>query len=130
MDIEETEEGQMEEKDEVQSLKGNQHQHRVMTPPKRPRISKPKAKSSDATNIKLAELSLLKQVHSMLSSTANDSEEVFGQQVANELRNIKDQVDQHRVKRNIMNLLYDAPEAEQAKGNVTALSTIQQVYHL
>lgn len=72
MDIEGTEERQMEE-EEVQSLKGNQHQHCVTRSPKDPESAK---KSSDFTNIDLAKLSPLKQVHYILSS--NDSEEVFG----------------------------------------------------
>ena len=36
----------------------------------------------DATNIELAKWSLLQQVHSTLSSTINDGEEVFGIQVS------------------------------------------------
>lgn len=39
---------------------------------------------------------------------------MFGQQVANELRNVKDKALQLKLRRNIMNMLYDAQEAEQA----------------
>jgi len=71
-----------------------------------------KAKSSDS-NIEMAKLTLLKQVHSTLSAT-NYCLEMFDQQVANELRNVKDNALQLRLRRNIMNMLYDAQEAEQA----------------
>jgi len=71
-----------------------------------------KAKSSDS-NIEMAKLTLLKQVHSTLSAT-NYCLEMFDQQVANELRNVKDNALQLRLRRNIMNMLYDAQEAERA----------------
>lgn len=80
---------------------------------KRPRLTRTKAKPLES-NIEMAKLTLLKQVHSTLSAANNDSLEVFGQQVANELRNIKDKAVQLRLRRNIMNMLYDAQEAEQA----------------
>jgi hypothetical protein len=84
---------------------------------KRPRLGRTKAKPSDS-NIEMAKLTLLKQVHSTLSATNNDCLEMFGQQVANELRNVKDKALQLRLRRNIMmlhdHMLYDAQEAEQA----------------
>lgn len=80
---------------------------------KRPRLGRTKAKPSDSNN-EMAKLTLLKQVHSTLSATNNDCLEMFGQQVANELRNVKDKALQLRIRRNIMNMLYDAQEAEQA----------------
>lgn len=79
---------------------------------KRPRLGRTKAKPSDS-NIEMAKLTLLKQVHSTLSAT-NDCLEMFGQQVANELSNVKDKTLQLKLRRNIMNMLYDAQEAEQA----------------
>lgn len=151
-DIDETEEGQMEDENVVLDMStDNNEMSQMLSPPstsaqssrssvsatvegetsstelashhdetpKRPRFSKAKGKSSDANNVELAKLTLLKQVHNTLSSTTNDSEEVFGQQVANELRSIKDRVLQLRVRRNIMNILYDALEAEQAREHVT-----------
>lgn len=80
---------------------------------KKPRLAKAKEKPSDS-NIEMEKLKLLKQVHSTLSATNNDCLEVFGQQVANELRNVKDKAMQLRLRRSIMNMLYDAQEAEQA----------------
>ncbi|XP_070406363.1 uncharacterized protein [Nothobranchius furzeri] len=63
-------------------------------------------------NLEMVKLSLLKQVQSSLSQS--DAEEQFGQQVAAEMRNVKDKHSQLRLRRSIMNLIYDAQEAEQA----------------
>ncbi|XP_015248611.1 PREDICTED: uncharacterized protein LOC107096463 [Cyprinodon variegatus] len=61
--------------------------------------------------LEMAELSLLQQIQKTLVSNA-DSTELFGQQVASELRNIRDRAIQLRLRRNIMNMIYDAQEAE------------------
>ncbi|XP_055020895.1 uncharacterized protein LOC129412059 [Boleophthalmus pectinirostris] len=82
-------------------------------PVKRPKVQKVKPKSTEHS-IEMAKLSLLQQVQNTLSGSNADSEEVFGQQVASELRNIKDRALQLRLRRNIMNIIYDTQEAEQA----------------
>ncbi|XP_049323079.1 uncharacterized protein LOC125806764 [Astyanax mexicanus] len=79
-----------------------------------PRTSKTKVRSSDTTNIELLKMSLLKQIQCTLSS-ADNSEDVFGQQVASELKKIQNSAVQLRVRRSIMNMLYDAQEEEQAR---------------
>lgn len=76
---------------------------------KRPRVQKPSAKSAEH-NIEMVKLSLLQQVQKTLSASDADSEERFGQQVASELRNIKNPALQLRLRRNIMNLIYDVQE--------------------
>ncbi|XP_063048451.1 uncharacterized protein LOC134442034 [Engraulis encrasicolus] len=78
---------------------------------KRPRATKPTMKAADMEMVKL---SLLQRVQNTLESPPADAEEVFGQQVASEVRSIKDRVLQLRLKRDIMNLIYDAQEAEMA----------------
>ncbi|KAK7918607.1 hypothetical protein WMY93_009891 [Mugilogobius chulae] len=79
----------------------------------RPNVKKSK-KTTPEENIETAKLELLKQVQSTLSASANaDSDDIFGQQVAVELRNIKDKTLKLRVKRKIMNMLYDMQEEEQ-----------------
>ncbi|KAL3992616.1 interferon gamma receptor 1 [Sarotherodon galilaeus] len=79
---------------------------------KRPRVQKHAPKSAEHS-IEMTKLSLLQQVQQTLSASNADSEELFGQQVASELRNIKDRALQLRLKRNIMNMIYDTQEAEQ-----------------
>lgn len=79
---------------------------------KRPRVQKHAPKSTEHS-IEMTKLSLLQQVQQTLSASNADSEELFGQQVASELRNIKDRALQLRLKRNIMNMIYDTQEAEQ-----------------
>lgn len=73
---------------------------------KRPRVQKPNSKSAEH-NTEMAKLSLLQKT---LSGSDADSEERFGQQVASELRNINNPALQLRVKRKIMNVIYDAQE--------------------
>ncbi|CAI5661128.1 uncharacterized protein LOC112842915 [Oreochromis niloticus] len=79
---------------------------------KRHRVQKYAPKSAEHS-IEMTKLSLLQQVQQTLSASNADSEELFGQQVASELRNIKDRALQLRLKRNIMNMIYDTQEAEQ-----------------
>ncbi|XP_038153207.1 uncharacterized protein LOC119791263 isoform X2 [Cyprinodon tularosa] len=70
-----------------------------------------KKKPESAQSLEMAKLSLLQQIQRTLASN-EDSNELFGQQVASELRNIRDGAVQLRLKRNIMNMIYDALEAD------------------
>ncbi|KAM4565474.1 uncharacterized protein V3H82_014502 isoform 2-T2 [Fundulus diaphanus] len=79
-------------------------------PVQKQRVKKQKPQSAQHS-LEMTKLSLLQQVQKALSSTA-DPAELFGQQVASELRNIKDRAVQLRLKRDIMNMIYDAQEAE------------------
>ncbi|KAL3971397.1 fumarate hydratase, class II [Sarotherodon galilaeus] len=81
-------------------------------PVKRCRVQKHAPKSAEHST-EMTKLSLLQQVQQTLSACNADSEELFGQQVASELRNIKDRALQLQLKRNIMNMIYDTQEAEQ-----------------
>lgn len=99
--------------EEENPLNTSQVTESTVLPVKRPRMHKPKSKSADHS-IELAKLSLLQQVQDTLSASNADSEELFGQQVASELRSIKDRTLQLRLRRNIMNIIYDTQEAEQA----------------
>ncbi|KAK5848786.1 hypothetical protein PBY51_008479 [Eleginops maclovinus] len=76
---------------------------------KRPRVQKSNSKF-DEHNLEMAKLFVLQQVQKTLSGSDADSEERFGQQVASELRNLTNPAVQLRVRRNIMNLIYDAQE--------------------
>lgn len=48
----------------------------------------------------------------IVQNTSTDSFTLFGQQVADEMRKIKDNMTQTRLKRNIMTMIYDAQESE------------------
>lgn len=61
----------------------------------------------------MAKPSLLQLVQDTLAGSSANSEELFGQQVALELRNIKDRAVKLRLKRAIMNISYDTQEAKQ-----------------
>ncbi|KAL3976395.1 hypothetical protein ACER0C_022281 [Sarotherodon galilaeus] len=93
-----------------------------------PRVQKPSPKSAEHS-IDMAKLSLLQQVQKILSGSNADSEELFGQQVASELRNIKDRALQLRLKRNIMNMIYDTQEAEQGSHSQFAGSQVRPPWY-
>lgn len=82
-------------------------------PAKRPRLTKHTPKSAEHS-IEMAKLALLQQVQQTLAGSNADSEQLFGQQVASELRNIKGRALQLRLRRNIMNIIYDTQEVEHA----------------
>lgn len=71
-----------------------------------------KKRELKGSDIELQKLSVLKQMANVVQNTNNDSFNLFGQQIAEELRKIKDNMVQTRLKRNIMNMIYDAQESE------------------
>ncbi|XP_035988175.1 uncharacterized protein LOC110367769 isoform X9 [Fundulus heteroclitus] len=79
-------------------------------PVQKQRVKKQKPQSAQPS-LEMVKLSLLQQIQKTLSSTA-DPAELFGQQVATEIRIIEDKAVYARLKRNIMNMIYEAQEAE------------------
>lgn len=79
-----------------------------------------KRKASEG-NVEFQKLAILKQISGAFKPP--DDEDTFAKQVASELRQVKDPAIKVRVKRNIMELLYDAQESEHARGLMSSMSS-------
>lgn len=77
-----------------------------------PAAKKVKHKKRPDDDVELQKLMFLKQMAAKVDSDPPDAYTTFGNQVASELRLIKDQANLTRLKRNIINMIYDTQDSE------------------
>ena len=69
---------------------------------------------------------ILRNVSTTLLAAGQDVEDIFGKQVACELKHVQDRTTRLRLRRNIMLMLYDAQENEQRTANPAQTSWPEQ----
>lgn len=74
-------------------------------------VKKQKPESAQHS-LEMAKLSLLQQIQIKPILSNVDSEELVGQQVPSELRNLRDRAVELRLGQNIINMIYDTQEAD------------------
>ncbi|XP_030237135.1 uncharacterized protein LOC115561314 [Gadus morhua] len=90
------------------------------------RAQRKKRKPTRDVEMEMEKVDILRNVSKTLLAAGQDVEDIFGKQVACELKHVQDRTTRLRLRRNIMLMLYDAQENEQRTANPAQTSWPEQ----